>query len=721
MAVLVLFCQLFGFLGQKQEIPLEQHDVEVHLILVDVIVTKNGEFVRDLTKDEFALFEDGKKIPINSFELITLQERSFGIEKDTLEKKQPPRPRKKLLVLFDSINSWRRELLVQGENIIEELFSLVKLGHEIMICQMHPEKGMEILQPFTTDEQLIKKSMTIASGNVWNLGTDIGSIPPLADMEMGDPALYEDMIKMDYLYKERQKFEKTMGGILAALNLVQDQAGRKSILLISAGIPDLSPSDVMPNFGNRPDPRDRFWGRNQFSSPNARSGIQMMDEDISIFDPFNILGKKTFRNGEEVIRELIRFANAQNISLYSVNSDIFVRNVFSGTSAEYYQERDKPVFEFVNKARSNRAQNLRWLSEDTGADSLRGANKFESFRKVMGSDLNQYYQLSFYPRRKNADDLYHKIKVEVDRKGVNVRHRKGFTDYSREASANMRLVTAFYNPTQFKELPFDTEFNLFINESGKHEPWMNIALPPQEIFIKRFVGGGSRTFNLYVWINEEKTGEKGFGGRIDLPFKIDSNFMDFIKNIKHLDLHFKGPEIYFKPKDYRVVFALVDPETNEIGTWNSSFSLTDLKKDKVPIFVNCILGEMTLSSRPGNKTMSLSQKDGCLEFEGGKFFPSAIRSFKQWGGLSVFIQAYFPQGKKSIRPEFSISNEENLVQSIKGEIKTESWNAKTKIWNGLFFLDISRGTLGKNTLYVELPESQSDSVLTKELNLTIFR
>jgi len=82
-----LFFFLYGFQEQKQLIPPEKYEVEVRLILVDVIVTKDGEFVKDLTKEDFVLFEDGKRVPINSFELISFEERELKILEEKEEKK----------------------------------------------------------------------------------------------------------------------------------------------------------------------------------------------------------------------------------------------------------------------------------------------------------------------------------------------------------------------------------------------------------------------------------------------------------------------------------------------------------------------------------------------------------------------------------------------------------------------------------------------------------
>jgi VWFA-related protein len=714
---------LYGFQEQAQEIPPEKYEVAVRLVLLDVIVTKDGKFVEDLTKDDFELYEDGKKVSLNSFELISFEERTVDILKEEeREAAISDCPRKKLAVIFDSINSWQTEIENQQVDIVSELNSLIQLGHEVMVCQLSPTKGFEILQPFTTDDELIKKSVEMASGKIWNLGTDMGTIPQHdANTTGADSRLYETMMRMDYLYKELNKFEKTIGGILAAVNIIMDLPGRKNMLLISGGIPDIAPQDTLPNFGDTSDMarRDRFFGIQRNYS--GRNFTLPVNENINVFDPFNILGDKVFKSSEEVIRELIRFANAQNISIYSLSSDSFVKHLYSGASAEHYQQYQQANLEKTSRDRINRVQNLRWLSEDTGADSLRGATKFDAFRQVMRTDLNHYYQLSFYPQRGAPDDKEHQLKLNVKRGGVDVRYRKGYTDYSQAEKNKIQLLTAFYMPSLFKELPFFAEFVPFVSSSGTHEPWLSVALPTKELFLDRYTELGPKKFNLHVWMYDQISGEKGFEGQTTLPIHIDTNFMNYIKTVDALSFNFKGPEIPLKPKEYTSVFALVDPVTNEIGTWELSFSLPDFTKSGTGAIVNCILGDISGALQKGLTTFELSKKDGSLEFGQARFFPKVTHRFKQWSGAHLFFQAYLPYGKKDATIGFFLIGEDRKVRPLLGEMLVEAWNDKTKIWAGIVFIDISAGVPGENSLVVEIPGKEEGTFLSKSISLTILR
>jgi VWFA-related protein len=720
-----------------QLLPQEKHEVKVRLILVDVIVTKDGEFVKDLTKEDFELYEDDKRVPINSFELISFDERELTIPDEFTTQDQSHAPKKRLAVVFDSINSWKREMKHGSEQIVDDLVSIVKLGHEVMVLQLKPSRGIEVIQPFTTNEDLIRNSVEMASGSIWKLETHIEpSRVEQTETELetasapqagADPSerteveqalnytYFEDLQRIDFIHRERLRFEKTVGGLLATFNVMRGFPGRKYVLLVSAGIPDLSPPDMLPNI------RSGIPGAEIDDAYISKIWGKM--EDIRVFDPFNILDKNKFKNGEEVLREIIRFANAQNISIYSFDSSIFVKNIFSGTSAEHYQQNEMNHLRFRQGDKLRKVQNLRWLSEDTGADSLRGANKLSEFQKVMDTDLNHYYQLSFYPRRDEADDEYHKIKVRVKRSGVDTRSRKGYTDYSANEMDKMLLVTAFYNPELFKELPFQGELVPFVSESGKYEPWMNIALPVKDIIEDRFVEYAPKLFHLHIWLKDRSSGEKGFGGKINIGLNLSPQFMKFIKNIDYLSYHFKGPEIEFRNREYQSVFALFDPQTSEVGTWDTDVRFPPLDEIEEPILLNCVLGDLADNPEKKKKNFVLSKKDGGLICGENKFYPKVTNQFDRWGEASVFVQARFPGGKKSVQPEFYSKGRDMQVFPIKGELVIDSWNKKTKVWSGIYQLDFSPCSLGENSFFVGFTESGdgSEFYLNTELEMSIIR
>jgi hypothetical protein len=217
------------------------------------------------------------------------------------------------------------------------------------------------------------------------------------------------------------------------------------------------------------------------------------------------------------------------------------------------------------------------------------------------------------------------------------------------------------------------------------------------------------------------SGEKGFGGQINLPLNIDTNFMEYLKTIHALSFNFTGPEIEFKPRVYKSVFALVDPNTNEIGAWESSFDLPDISQKDERAIINCVLGDIRGVVEKGPTSFELSNKDSSLLFGQAKFLPRITNQFKQWGGVHQFVQALIPDGEKDFQGEFFLMGEDQKVHPLQKDRIVTSWNEKTKIWSGIFFIDISAGSTGHNTLFVEIPGRQEGIFKSASVDFTILR
>jgi len=673
-----------------------QHEVEVRLVLVDVIVTEDREFVTDLTKDDFELYEDEKKVPINSLELISFAERKIVRLKKKPEREiHPGAPTKKLVVVVDGVNSQSRHLMRGGKKIFNELQSLVELGHEVMMIQLNAEKGVKILQPFTTDKELIRGAVEKAAGDIWvDKSLDSLSMARVVETKRtGEQAQVQrkldkdaqvEVLQQEYGLSKKQRFEILTGGILAVVNMVKNLPGRKSIMLISDGIPSVS--------------------RKQFGS-------------IKVFDPFNILKRKKFINSDEVLQELIRYSNAQNVSIYTLDLGTFTEYFFTAS----VEDDRLIVLKREKQEMLDEVQNLGRISEDTGAAWLRGAKKYDRFREVMETDLNYYYQLSYYPPRNKPDNKYHEIKVKVMRPGVNIRYRKGYTDYSEKEELKILLVSAFYNPELYKKLPFEADFIPFYKDTNKYRPWMSVALPVRKLFTEKAITYGSKVYNIQILVEDKKRETSAYRGQLNIPLEIDSSFVDLIEATDYFCFHFTGLDVELSSREYRVIFVLYDTLTEEIGTWESSFSVPDFEEAKQGAVINCILGSLDSNPEGKRKAFSLSEKDGSLEYGDIKFFPAVTNQFLKMQNASVFLQLFIPQGKIEISPGFEISGEGRLTQQVLGKMVAESWNERSNVWSGILNLDLSSLPPGDYTLKVNLPVYEEDPVLSKEVKLIKLR
>jgi VWFA-related protein len=703
--LLLFFSCLFILLSSPYGIISQQQSSVSREIRVDVIVTQNEKFLKDLTRKDFKLFEDGKEVPIASFEFIEKKPGPAGIDSG-----------KRLVVIFHDMSFWEKDVRPKVDELTNELVSLSKQGIEVMILQLNWHEGLQVLENFTSKEELIRKAAEKAIQSVsedWlyeNLWMAKGQEATSGTDRLAIVRAKEGTL-LAYLNIERQRFEKAMGGILAACSMVKNLSGRKSILLISNGIPDLSSSsqsNILLGDKTEKETLDAIHGRDQEKIGKIR-----------IFDPFNLMEDKEFNRAEEVIQEVVRFANTGNISLYALDPGVFSRSLISGSS-EFFSRDDLQSRTLLEEEKGKQLQNLRLISEETNAVLFRGANKFDQLQLIMDRDLGSYYQLSFIPRKKKADNEYHRIEVTVNRDHADVRFRKGYRDYSEEEASRILLISAYYSPETFKQLPFEAEFLPFCTDTGKYVPWMSIALPTKEFFLERIAAleSKTKTFNLNFWL-KRMGGEKAFGGRIDLPFKINSALLDYINKRDYFWFFFTGPELDCEQSEYQAVLALVDPQTNEIGAWESFFSLPNLKKSKTYSFMNCVLGAATKNPEKRKEAFSLNKENGSLEYGDIKFYPQVTNRFsRNQESIYVFIQIYDPQGAGQIQPEFLISRKDGLSQMIPGELVAKSWNKKLKVWSGIFRLSFSSVWIGDSIFQVKVPLSEGEAISSKKLRLT---
>ncbi|MDH5744251.1 MAG: VWA domain-containing protein, partial [Candidatus Aminicenantes bacterium] len=250
MVFFFLVCFLCGFQKQeKAKKPLE-HEVLVELVVVEVFVTdKEGNFVDNLTKDDFEIYEDGKKVEIYYFDIVSPRKEIIKeeFEEKVVEKKKPLPPQKmKLVVLFDNFNTNRVYLNRQWPQIEEMFRALSDKVEETMIMELNREIGMRVIQPFTSDPDLLTSKISNLRFDLWkDIEEDIRK-REIEDLEIEARLAIEDrfLLNAEYIIRCLREEERVMRKIrladsfssfLATVNYIRQFDGIKSVLIISDG------------------------------------------------------------------------------------------------------------------------------------------------------------------------------------------------------------------------------------------------------------------------------------------------------------------------------------------------------------------------------------------------------------------------------------------------------------------------------------------------------
>jgi len=692
--------------GSQQQNSLflpQKHQVDVRLVLVDVIATRGGEFYPGLKKENFRLFDDKNEVEINSCELISLGRADVRLAPEIKAAVPVIAEKKRLAVLFDGVSAWDREFKKTAQQISDEIAPLAKSDVDVMVLFLDREKGLRIVQPFTDQEALIRNAMAMSAGSVFSPTGELIDYNDIlfaanyanADLPAGagvDLAPITEMRALEHTNSARDKLTREVGGLLASLHFLETLPGRKNLLFVSSGISDLE----------------------AFRAENSMTRT----ENISIFDPFGILGQQVFRSSEDIITEIIRVANDRNVSIYTLDPSTFSKSIFRGVSAEYFDRETANSERIQSDEKYRQTQNLKILAENTGASFLRGANKIESFREVVRNDISYYYQLSYYPAKDRETQGYHKIRVRLKGvRNVQLRFREGYSDTPAEASKRLVLARAFYDPDSFMgKLPFRAEFVPLALDSGKSQPWMNIALPAREFFKDRFAGYGNKAYELHFWIRGEEQSERVLAGSVSIPLDMPT-INDRLSSLDFIRLHFSGPAVSLPDGAYQVVFALFDPESGEIGTWRSNYGSNSGNQE--PSLLNGVLGNVSVAGQKNqDATFSLSNKDGALECGSIRFFPKIAGGVSRGEATYFFLQAYCPGGKPD-DTEFALADGSSPSKPVRSEKTVETWNERSKIWSAVFRLDLLTIPAGDGLLKLEISGSGGSLVLAREIKLRL--
>jgi len=684
--VLIAILILFSFLlSEKVQIfPPEQHKVIVRLILIDVIVTdKNGNFVTDLTKEDFEVYEDGQLRPIHSVELITLKSKEALLKKLPSKKlEREIKARKRLYVVFDCINTDYITLGRAKEKIINTLSNFLKEGFEIKIIEVNYRLGIRPLNDFTSDLNILKNVILEINGstrffgkNFYEESRDLKRIDTEKERTkiqgILDNRRKEDMANNLLTLEElwgRNLLQKSISYLLQIIGMLRATPGRKNILLISKGFPEIE------------------W--NSF---------------VRIFDPFNILGKNSIKRHHRIMDEIIRYANTYRISFYCID----LNEMELSERREFSSERiDLNRIRLESSVLSNAP--LVRLVKNTGGMYFKGAKKFTSSEKIIKRDLSYYYEIAYIPARERKDGKFHKITVKVKRKGLKVKFREGYTDYTEEDIKERNLAAAFFAPSFYKDIKFTFTIIALPESKNSFILWGRLNLPLSQF---RKMGEIPEKISFFFGIKEEMDAKIHFD-RVELIMK------DILKrNLPYYFVYFGTKGVRIKPGIYRICSVLTYGK-ERIGAFEKLIKVPELSDKESFKIINFLPGFL-IKNEEGGKPFTISPKDGLLRLRKYKFIPVWEDKIKRGTILPVFVQVLTPNKSLRVKPVFYLSSSSKEKILLSTELIEKNYNRKTRCYSYIYLLQIEKFPPGVYTLTIRIADQSSKEMEEKSIKVKI--
>ncbi len=415
-------------IGQQLLSPAITFREGVDYVQVDALVTDQaGNVVRGLTKEDFQIFEDGKRQNVTALSFIDLPiQRPFGARPAAGPAQMPPEPDVKtnigggrvyVIVLDDLHTNPLNSLRVKtaARKFIDEY---LQPGDRAAI--VYTSGRADASQEFTDSSRLLLasvdkfvgkklRSATLEQLDAYQRKRDSGQTDAnLGNTPSGDydPRLERvpDPLDFERGYQAESAL-KTLKGVAEGLENVAGR--RKAILFISEGV-DYDINDVF---------------HNAFAT--------------------QVIG---------ATRELVAAAARSNVNVYSL--DPRGLSLFGDGVMELGTSPANPNVKLGTASLAFELQlsedSLRVLAEQTGGFASVSSNDFTGWYERVVRDNSSYYMLGYTPLDDRRDDRFRRIEVKVTRSGLTVRARQG---YVRSPDASPSSATAAMDDVLQTPLP----------------------------------------------------------------------------------------------------------------------------------------------------------------------------------------------------------------------------------------------------------------------------
>jgi VWFA-related protein len=360
--------------------------VRVDYVEVDALVTDaQGRFIRDLTKEDFRVLEDGKPQTIANFAIVDLPVEhadrplfaSAPIEPDVQTNERPFDGRVYVMVIDDLHTLFGRSSRVK---LAAKQFIQRNLGANDLMAVVHTGGPSDANQEFTSNKRLLiaavdrvsglkVQSATLSRTEEYNRTRDF--------RQQGDRVNDPDDAERGFKARSTLEALKNVADWFASVH-----GRRKAILFVSEGI------------------------------------------DYDITDVFNNNSASTII---EDTRDLIASATKADVAIYGIDP-----RGLTGLEDESITVSSFPddtslgigTSSLQNEVRLSQ-DSLRTISQETGGFAVVNRNQFDTAFDRIVQDNSSYYVLAYYPPS-DKPGKFHKIDVRVTRPGLTVRARRGY-------------------------------------------------------------------------------------------------------------------------------------------------------------------------------------------------------------------------------------------------------------------------------------------------------
>ena len=460
------------------EAPRAGETIDVSIVNVDaVVVDREGNRVRGMTKDDFEIYENGKLQPLTNFAEYQNAGQAVVSEKpgEVIVRSQP----RTIVVFIEHFRApdFKTDPFFAGMR--EFLHRSVRPGDSVKIVTFG--KKLETRLDFT--DRLESIDRTLASiREESGPGIDEVTFEDRMFEEAFTPALnasrtashwYDGNGNGHESMRSAIHYQTTSGPASAAGNF-RFMRMRQKIASITALMNSIAGADSKKVF---------VMAVRRFNP----SGYRDMTEIDSLAPSFG--WKTTYRN-DALVDYLAKTANANGITVYALHPE--------GLGREGFGTESKADFELLN----SQLPYLREVAAQTGGRLAWGEEIAKELPK-MADDLDAYYSLGYRAANHNVDRA-RSIVVKPKNRDYTIRSRREYVEKSDQTRMRERVIAGLFDQASAPSMNITVEVgkSRFVS-NGRYRVPLTVYIPVASLM----TDGGRGQFSVFV-------GWSGTGGEI---------------------------------------------------------------------------------------------------------------------------------------------------------------------------------------------------------------
>lgn len=589
-----VFAQQQGQQGQQSEDNFTIH-VNTDLVLVNVIARdKKGNLIKGLKREDFTLYEDGKKQQISSFDFENTEPlETAGPAEATVAgaagsaailkaaNKGPIDVKdRRLILLFFDFSAMEPEQVDRSVKAARD-FVQAKMQPADLIAIVSLATNLHVDQDFTDD-----KAKLLATLNSYASGEGQG-------FENGDTGAAEGAAETsgsfsvddtDYNTFSADRKLEALQALMKSLGVIPQ---KKNIIYFSNGI---SQSGV----------------DNQ--STLRATTTSALKANVSIYT-VDIRGLQALPPGGE----------AQAASLHG-------RSAYSGQSV---------LSDFSNNAASQ--DTLSTLSEDTGGKAFLDSNDFGGVFTQVQKDTSAYYVLGFTSTNPAKNGRFRRLKVSVSRPDLKLEFRNGYYagrdfQHSNRADREQQLDDELASDAPATDVRVFAGTAYFRVDVAHYYLAVSLVVPGSQIPFVTEKNKDNATIDI---IGEVREGGRFPVGQLRDTVKLA---VDTSQEVRRKNVQYNTGFV-LAPGSYHLKFIFRENQTGQIGAFETDVQIPDLRK--APLKMSSVVLSNQRVPATGKKKGPHPLVDGDTEL-----VPSVTHVFTRDQHLYLQYEVYDPAKNK---------------------------------------------------------------------------